>query len=283
MKKQIKKYAVVITGAILMAISFNLFQAKYNFVSGGISGLSIILKKFIPLNEGIFIFLTNIFLLIISYIVLGKEKTKYTVLGSIIYPISINLTAFLSQYINFNDIDPILISIIGGLINGLGLGLVYKSGFTTGGTDILNQILSIKCKIPLGKSILYIDGIIVILSALVFGIPSMVYSLIMIFLTSYISNKTMLELGYNKVMYIYTNHYKEIKKYLTNFYYDITIFETVSGYSEKKKKLYMCSVSSRNYYEIKEGIKLIDPNAFIVVTNAYELQNANVSLRKSLQ
>ena len=142
--------------------------------------------------------------------------------------------------------------------------------------------MEVKYKIPIDKSIITVDGFIVVLSAIAFGIPSMIYSFIMLIIISYISNKTILELNQNKVLYIYTDEANKIKEYLTkSFNYDLTIFNTIGGFSKKRKHLYMCSVSTKDYYAIKEGILYIDPKAFIVVTNAYEQKNANVLIRQS--
>ncbi len=279
--KKIMKYITVIFGLLLMAISFNLFQEPFNFAAGGVTGLSIILHKFINIDESIFIFIINQSLIIVSFLVLGKKKTINTILGSILLPILIKMTSFLSSIITL-ELDYILIAIIGGVLYGVGLGLIYKNGFTSGGTDILNQIMEVKYKIPIDKSIITVDGFIVVLSAIAFGIPSMIYSFIMLIIISYISNKTILELNQNKVLYIYTDEANKIKEYLTkSFNYDLTIFNTIGGFSKKRKHLYMCSVSTKDYYAIKEGILYIDPKAFIVVTNAYEQKNANVLIRQN--
>ncbi len=279
MNKKVKKYCSLVIGLLLMAISFNLFQAPYNIASGGVTGLSIIVKKFLPINEALFIFLVNQSLIILSFLVLGKKRTINTILGSLLLPVFIELTSFLPQ---IPDLDYILIAIIGGVIQGIGLGLIYKNGFTSGGTDILNQIAEVKYKIPINKSLIAIDGTIVILTAIAFGIPNMIYSFIMLVVLSSISNKTILELDQNKVFYIYTEEPKKFKEFLTdNFAYDLTIFDSIGGFSKKRKKLYMCSVSTKDYYVIKEGILYIDPKAFIVITNAYEQKNANVLIRNS--
>ena len=279
MNKKVKKYCSLVIGLLLMAISFNLFQAPYNIASGGVTGLSIIVKKFLPINEALFIFLVNQSLIILSFLVLGKKRTINTILGSLLLPVFIELTSFLPQ---IPDLDYILIAIIGGVIQGIGLGLIYKNGFTSGGTDILNQIAEVKYKIPINKSLIAIDGTIVILTAVAFGIPNMIYSFIMLVVLSSISNKTILELDQNKVFYIYTEEPKKVKEFLTdNFAYDLTIFDSIGGFSKKRKKLYMCSVSTKDYYVIKEGILYIDPKAFIVITNAYEQKNANVLIRNS--
>lgn len=282
MKNKIKQYILVIFGLFLAALSFNLFLSPHNFASGGVGGLAIVFHKLLNIDESKFIFVVNFFLILLSFYILGKETTKNTILGSLLFPVFIHLTEPIVSQIPIENLDYLILAILGGATSGIGLGIVYKNGFTSGGTDILNQIMEKRWKIPMGKSILYVDGIIVLISAVVFGVESMIYSTISLVLISYISNKTILELNQNKVFYIYTAKPKEVKKYLTeDFSYDITIFDTIGGFTEKRKKLFMCSIKAREYYLIKEGILYIDPTAFLIIANAYEQKNANVLLRKN--
>lgn len=280
MKKRIKNYVIVLLGVLIVAITYDLFLSPYQIVAGGVGGLAIIVRKLIGMEESTFIFLANIVLVIISYIFLGKEKTKNTVMGALLLPIFIKLFSNISSFLTF-EIDPMVVAILGGALSGFGYGLVFGQNFTTGGTDILNQLAEKYFKIPMAKSILYIDGFIVLCSFLVFGFTSMMYALIALFLISTISNQTQLGINRNRVFYITSKKLKEIKEFLTENSYDVTIVDSVGGYSKKKAKLLICGVHSKDYYRIKEGIEIIDPNAFIVVANAYEELNANVKIRKS--
>jgi len=281
MKMKIKQYSTIILGLLLVSISFNLFLSPNNIVAGGVSGLAIVIHKLCNINESSFILVINIFLILISWIFLGKEKTKNTILGSLLFPIFTFLTERIRIWIPL-ELDKFLIAILGGALSGLGYGLIFKNNFTTGGTDILNQITEKYFKIPMSKSILYVDGIIVMLGCITFGITTMFYSLIALVLISEISNRTQLGINKNRVLYITSNETEQIKKYLNNFGYDITIMNSKGGYSKKRKTLMMCSIYEKDYYKIKEGIMLIDPLAFIIVTNAYEQTNANITIRNEL-
>ena len=277
-----KKYIYIIFGLFLVAVAFNLFLSPYNFVAGGVSGLAIVIYNLLSINESLFIFLMNIILILISLKFLGKEKTKNTILGSILFPLFTILTEDISTKIIL-DLDPLLIAILGGAISGLGYGLIFKNNFTTGGTDILNQIAEKYMKIPMSKSILFIDGSIVLLGCLVFGLSNMIYSLIALILISTISNKTQLGINNNRLLYINSGKIPSIKKYLFESGYDSTILDRTGGFTNKKGKMLMSSIEARDYYKIKEGIKLIDEKAFIIVTSAYEQKNANVMIRKILE
>lgn len=279
---KIKKYIYVIFGLFLVASAFNLFLSPYNFVAGGVSGLAIVIHNLFSINESLFIFIMNIILILISLKFLGKEKTKNTILGSILFPIFTILTENISTKIIL-ELDPLLIAILGGSISGFGYGLIFKNNFTTGGTDILNQIAEKYMKIPMSKSILFIDGSIVLLGCFVFGLSNMIYSLIALILISTISNKTQLGINNNRLLYINSNKIPAIKKYLFECGYDATILDRTGGFTNKKGKMLMCSVEDRDYYKIKEGIKFIDEKAFIIVTSAYEQKNANVMIRKELE
>ena len=279
---KIKKYISVIIGLFLVAISFNLFLSPYDFVAGGVSGLAIIIRKIFQINESAFILVMNILLILISLKYLGKEKTKNTILGSILFPVFTLLTENITKYL-FIDIDPLLIALLGGGISGFGYGIIFKNNFTTGGTDILNQIAENYLKIPMSKSILFIDGSIVLIGCLIFGIEKMIYSLIALILISIISNKTQLGINKNRVLYIQSTKTEDVKKYLMNYGYDVTVMNSLGGYTKKKGKIIMCSVSRKDYYKIKEGVRVIDEKAFIIVTNAYEQKNANISIIKNTQ
>lgn len=279
--QKIKKYGNVAIGIFLVAISYNLFFSPCDLDTGGISGLAIVIKKLFFINESIFIFIMNFLLLILSYIILGKELTKNTILGSILLPLFINFTENINQFIVIANLDPLLITLLGGVISGIGYGMLFKNNFTSGGTDILNQIAEKKFKIPMNLSMIYIDGLIVLLGGFIFGVESFLYSVIALLLISNISNKTIIGMNQNKVFYIQTEQYKKVIAYLTKeLHYDVTIFEMQGGFSEKKKKLILCSVKTNDYYKVKTALNYIDRQIFITITENYELLNANLMVPK---
>ncbi len=280
MKKNFKDYLYLLLGLFISAISFNLFLSPYNLVSGGVSGLSIIFYHLFHINESVFMFLANLALVILSFIVLGIKATKNTLLGSFLYPIFVSFTAHITNLINISNLDLFVVAFLGGIFSGIGSGLIFKNGFSSGGTDIITLILEKKLKMPIGKALLLVEGIIVLFSGVVFGLPVMIYSLIVLYILSVVSDRTILEQNQNRVFYIRTNKPKEIKEFLIKGYnYDLTILNIIGGYSKKNEKMFMCSVSLKDYYAVKEGIKFIDKDAFITITNSFEQKNANVLIR----
>lgn len=280
--KTIKRYGSVLLGLFIIAVSYNLFFVPYQLDTGGVSGLAIVIKELFFLEESTFIFIVNIILLIISYIVLGKELTKNNLIGSLLLPVFIKLTENFGDFIVITEIEPLFIAVIGGVLSGYGYGLLFKNNFTSGGTDILNQIAEKKFKIPISQSMIYIDGAIVLLGGFVFGVEPMIYSIIALLLISNLSNKTLIGINKNKVFYIQTSKPKEIIKYLTKeLNYDVTIFNAEGGFSKRKNKLILCSIKTMDYYKVKTALEMIDPQIFITITENYELLNANKMVPKN--
>ena len=141
-KYKVRRYIELVIGILLVALAYNIFLLPNDIVFGGVSGLAIIVKKIITLNPSTFIMISSVILLFISYIFLGKDQTKGSIVGSILFPILVNLTANINQYINIDTSNILLSVIFGGILYGFGAGLVFKAGFTTGGTDVINQIIS---------------------------------------------------------------------------------------------------------------------------------------------
>lgn len=279
--KRIINYSNLIGGLFLVAFSFNLFLSPYNLAAGGVSGLSLIINKTFNINISIFMMVSNIILLILSYLLLGIEKTKKTILGSILFPMFITITSKITILINIEGLEKIVISVLGGVLSGIGYGIIFKSGYTSGGTDILNQIMEKYLHMPISKSIIIVDGIITVLGGVIFGAETMVYALIALLLISAFNNKTIIGEGNSKILYIYSKKYSEIKEYLhKETLNDSTDFECVGGYKNRKGKIILSVIDTKDYSNIKEAIKLIDPNAFIVVTNSYHSVNMNVTIRK---
>lgn len=269
---KIKRYVQFIFGCLLVALAFNLFYSPNNIVAGGVSGLSIVLNHFFKFNQSYVILITNIFLLILSYTFLGKEKTRLSILGSILFPIFVNLTSFLTKYVSFSESEMLLVAIFGGLLQGVGAGLIFKVGFSTGGTDILNMIISKKLKIGMGQAMIFTDGLIVLLGFFAFGFNKLMYALIVLYLVTWAMDRVLLGISDAKAFYIITKKDKEVKEYiLKEMKHGVTKFEATGGYKDKDQDVLMSVIPTKEYYKFKEGIHLIDPDAFFVVTDAYQV------------
>lgn len=271
-KDLIKRYFELIVGVLLVAISFNLFLLPNDLVPGGVSGLSIIISNIVDIDPSLFIMISSIILLIISFIALGKEDTKGSIIGSILFPIFVSITANIGNYIQLESGNLLLSSLFGGIIYGFGAGMVFKAGFTTGGTDIINQILAKYLHMSMGNSMLVSDGVIVLLGGFFFGATKLMYAIIIIYIIGLMTDKILLGISKSKAFYIITNEDEKIHDYLLNeLHHGVTIFNVKGGYTNKKDEVILCVVPTSEYYRVKEGIHAIDDKAFFVVCDAYEV------------
>lgn len=263
-----------VMGVFLLALNYNWFLLSNNFVVSGMSGIGIALEELIGLNATVFIYITNIILLVLSFIFLGYEKTKNTIIGTILYPVMITFTAPIAVLLNrhFPLNDTFLVIIFSASLYGLSNGLIYKYGYTTGGNDVLMQILNKYLKIPESKALTFVNAIVIVFGGLTFGYMKAIYATIILLLSSMVIDKIMFGLSDSKLFYIYTREEKQVKKViLEEFESGFTILPTKGGYSHKNGCMIMCVVTNRDYYLFKNRILQIDPTAFFIIDNCYEV------------
>lgn len=270
-KGRLKRWAEFLLGVLIVAIAYNLFLLPAKVVYG-VGGLGIIFNSLFKIEPSLVILVSSVILLFLSLILLGKEETKKTVIGSLLYPVFVKLTSSVGQIVDLSNTDPLLIVLFGAVISGFGLGLIFKAGFTTGGTDILNQIVSKYFKMSMGNSMFFTDGIIILSSVFVFGWTKIMYSIISLYIISIMTDKVILGISNSKAFYIITDHEEEVKKFvLKHLSHGVTILDAKGGFTGQNQKVIMCIIPTKEYFIAKEGIHEIDSNAFFVVTDAYEV------------
>jgi len=268
---KIKKYIWFITGLLLMAIAFNIFILPLNLVSG-VSGIGVILNETIGLDPSLVILLANILLIIASFTFLGKDETVAGIAGAILYPVFVELTSFLPIYVDLADLESIVITVSGAVISGIGAGMVFKVGYNSGGSDVIKKIVSKYAKLSIGTSSLYVEAVIISLCLITFGWQTFIYSIVALAISSYLTDKVIIGISDHKTFQIITSKEKEVMNFIMyELKRGVTSLEAHGGYTGNKKKVLLCTVPSRQYYMVKEGIKIIDPDAFYIVTDAYEV------------
>ena len=268
----VKRVLEFLLGCFVVSLAYNLFIAPINLVPGGVGGIAIIVKGLTNIDNAITIFVLNIFLLILSYILLGKEKTRASILGSILFPVFVWLTEDINVWLQIDNSRLLLSTISGGILFGIGAGLIFKAGFTTGGTDIVNQIISKYAKITIGKSMLLSDGLIVLLSSYFFGLNHMLYSIIVLYIVSIISDRIILGISDSKMFLIVTDKDEQVKDYIIKkLGHTVTIFKGKGGYKREKDDVLMAILPTKDYYLLRDGIKKIDKESFFIITDTYEV------------
>ncbi len=270
-KGRIIRAAQFLTGVTIVALAFNLLVLPSKIVYG-MNGVGVMLNSIYGIDPSIVILIGSSILLILSYFTLGKMKTINSILGTLSVPILIKLTENINHYVVINQDDSLLIVLMGAALTGFGLGLVFKSGFSTGGTDILNQIVSKYFKMSLGNAMFFTDGLIIVCGIFVFGWTNFMYSILSLYIISIMTDKVVLGISNSKAFYIITEHETDVKRFITQYLnHGVTVFDVRGGYTGNNKKMIMCIIPTKEYYLFKEGISNIDPNAFFVVTDSYEV------------
>ena len=261
-------------GVFLYALCFNTFLIPNDLVVSGFSGVAIVTQKLFGWNNQIFIYVTNFVLLGLSFIFLNWKTTKKNIVGSIMFPLMITITNPIANFLNDKLIgdDFIIILLFSIILYGVSSGLIYRSGFSTGGSDIIMQIINKYIKFGESKAMIVANSLIILLGMIVFGFDKGVYSFIILITSTYFIDKIMFGISDSKVFYIYTKKVRKIKKLiLEDFKTGLTIIPSRGGYSQKRGHMIMCVVGNQDYYKFKERILEIDPNAFIIINKCYEV------------
>lgn len=268
--KLLTKYFTLVLSSILLALSYNLLIVPNEIVTGGVSGIAVILKNII--NPSLLILSINIVLIILSFLILGKNKTKDFIIGALLFPLFVELTKNIGVLIHLDDLDLLLSVIFAAVISGFSIGIIAKNGFSTGGTDIAAKIISKLTKRSIGKSLFIIDGLIILSGVFTYGIIKLLYAIIFIYIFTLVVDKVMLGISNNKAFYIVTNKENEVKDYIIQgLNRGATILQAMGGFNNQNKNIIFCVVPSRDYFRLKEGIIEIDADAFFIVTDAYEV------------
>ncbi len=263
-------YIIIIFGAMIYALSVVVFTSPNNIAPGGLTGISTMLNFLLSFPIGITIFALNIPLFIWGAIENGLAFLTKTITGTALVSIFIDVFAlFLPSYSG----DTMLASIFGGILNGVGLGLVFYRGGSTGGFDIVALNLNKRFPhISTGNIILLADVVVLVMAFAVYNsIESVLYAAIAIFISirvidmiSYGTSR-----GNGKLMFIITNNYEEVSKVIMNdIERGVTLLDGEGAYSGETKRVVMCAVRPQQVFRITKGVKAIDENAFIIVTTA---------------
>ncbi len=275
MKKDFfKRVLVILFGVFLLALTYNLFLYPYSLVIGGTTGLSIVVEPLFGWDPQIFLYACACILLIISFLLLGVKRTGISIVGSLIYPVFVSLTkplaVFLSNYIVLDNM--ILVVLASGLLYGLGYGLVYKMGFDTGGSDIVVRILNKYFHMPEGRCALLIQGTVVLVGAFVFGVNQMIYAILILVIYTGLMDRIMIGISNSKLFFIHTKELEKVETFILHeLHTGVTILDVEGGYSKKKGTILMCVVPNKDYYLFKEAILEVDPQAFFVINDCYEV------------
>lgn len=282
-KNRVTRLTLMVIGVFLLALNYNLFFVQNELVVGGMSGLAIVFNKLWGWNNEIFIYSTSLILLFISFIIFGYKKSRPAIIGTILYPLFITLTLPLSKilapYVIFEDL--ITTIVLTSVIYGFASALVYKMGFNTGGSDIIMKIMCKYLHMPEGRATFISNVIIILFAGVVLGLNKVVYAIIILYISSVIVDKLLIGISKSKLFFIETTKQDEISDVIMNeFHLGVTVLEAKGGYTKNKKQLLMCAIPTKDYYMFKEIILEIDPKAFFIINDCYDIEGGTTKINE---
>lgn len=278
LKKKIKdenlvySYSVLVVTMFVSAICYNLFLRPLKIVAGGTNGLSIIVEKAFSIEPSFFILIFSIVVLVLAYFAVGPKKASSALVATFVYPLFVDATSFLTLFINVSNNDIIIASVFAGLISGWVSGLTCKVELSQGGITLINQVLYEKFKISISKSNFVINMFIIIGGGFYFGITTVLCAIILLYVSSTLIDKVMLGVSNNKTFYIMTEKEVDVKRYIVEqLKSGVTIFNVKSGKENDNRCVIMVVIPNYLYHKVTKRIKLIDENAFFIVTDSYQV------------
>jgi uncharacterized membrane-anchored protein YitT (DUF2179 family) len=272
-KRNLVDVIFIFLGCMIASAGVNLFLVHAKLLSGGATGVALILEYTLKVPAGIVVFLINVPLLILSYKKLDRSFTIYTTIGMLCLSFSLMITKSFASFINI-DGDLLIYCIYGGVLCGIGYGLVFLRRGSTGGTDIITMLIRKRySNFNIGSLGFSLNLLIVIAGAIIFGIQQALYTIISLFIQSLVLDRMLKGFNSKKLLLILTRKEEEIIEFvIKDLNRGITSLFAEGEYTHDKKKMLYCIVSSHQMIDLKSAIHSIDPSAFITIIDISEVR-----------
>lgn len=274
---------MVTLGNIILAAGVSFFIVPNSILSGGVAGIAVAISPIVNISTTLLINGMTVVLFLGGIIILGKNFAFKTLLSTILYPTFLSLFALIAENVQITN-DPMLASIYGGVLIGSGVGLVFRTGASTGGMDIPPLIVNKYTHIPLGKLVLITDGLTVMLGLSIYGVEPALIGLISVWTSSYMVNKMMM-LGSSeaKSLMIISEKYEEILSQISSKVdRGATIIHAEGGYTREKRPVLMVVILKKQFPLVNRIITSIDPGAFVIIHDVNEVQGEGFTFHEEI-
>ena len=268
----LKSYLLITLGSVIYSIAFCWFYAPNQVAMGGLTGLGQVINSVIPvIPVGFSVFAMNIPLFFLGWKYIGGHLLVSSLYAMAVTSFGIDI---IDAIHTFSPMDPMLATICGGVVMGIGLGIVFAEGATTGGTDIVARLLKLKFPwLPLGKLVIVPDLIVIALAAIAFGnMNSALYGLVALFIYSKVMDIVLYGMDTSKVAYIVSDQNQAIASaILEQLDRGATFLHGVGAFTGQEKKVLLVAFKQREIVQIKRIVNDMDPTAFLIVCDAHDV------------
>ncbi|HEX3043372.1 MAG TPA: YitT family protein [Bacillota bacterium] len=272
-RNEVRDYLGILLGVTITALALVWLQIPNKIAAGGVSGVSIILYYLWRLPVALTMLGLNLPLFIACLWTFGARFGVKTLFGAGMISIMIEFWTTVVKLDKPLTSDPLLAALYGGVIAGVGMGLAFRFGGNTGGTDLAARLLNRFTGIPVGQALLIFDGTVVLTAGIVFrSVELAMYAIITIFVTSQVLDIVLEGLGYARAAFVISDHSEEIgQKILTDLQRGATGLFGRGLFSTAKKEVILCVIGRSEVIKLKELVREIDPRAFIIITEVHEV------------
>lgn len=263
----------ILVGSVLCAVAINGILIPHQFVTGGITGLALLIHNFIPsLDAGWIYFFLNLPLFALAWMAVGRRFFVYSIIGAV----SLTL-AMATIHLPIVIEDKMLDALLAGLLIGAGVGITLRSSGSQGGTDILSVMLLKRLSISIGSTVLCINIILLLMVVFLYSLESVLYTLVVLFVSSKVVSLVVTGLSQRKAVFIISTHWEQIAgEILKDIRRGVTILEGEGGYTRQQEHILYTVVNFRDIGQLKRLIQQIDENAFVVISDTLEVMNQRI-------
>lgn len=268
---------LITLGSFICAVAINGILIPRHFLSGGLTGLSLTVYYFYDkIDVGWLYFIFNIPLFIIGWVRVSRQFFFYSLFGMAVFSLALLVTK-----VTIAVHDQMLAAILGGIIAGIGSGIIFRSYGSAGGLDIISIFLNQKYSIRLGQTILAFNSIILLACAILFGIDLALYTLVYIFVATYVIDLVLVGLNQRKTVFIISDNSRQIaEEILKQMHRGATFFKGEGAYSQTPRDIVYTAITMKELTKLKDLIFSVDKDAFVVVNDTKEVLGKGHEIRK---
>lgn len=272
MKLKLKNFSLLTISTLIMAVGIYFFKFTNNFTFGGITGIAVLVAKFLPISASDFSFVVNILLLIIGWIVLGKSFAEKTAYSTILLSVSLSLLERIYHMSHPLTNEPLLELIFAILLPALGSAILFNIGASSGGTDVIAMILKKYTSVDIGKGLMISDLIFTLAGFLVFNVKTGLYSLFGLIMRSALIDNFIESFNRSKYFHVVTSNATCICDFIQNdLQRGATIVNATGAFTGDDKYIILTVLSPSQAVKLRNFIKEQDPKAFLLVSNTSEI------------
>ncbi len=270
--KKFNSFFMMTLGCVLLAFGVYFFKIPNGFVTGGVTGVATILAPLTPITAGAWIWILNIVLFVLGFIILGTENGLKTFYCSMLYSAITFVLEIVCPLSKPLSDEPLLELVYAMLLTSIGAALIFNSNASAGGTDVVALILKKYTSIDVGKSLLVADFIVAVSSFFVYGAVAGLFSLLGLFSKAFIVDAVIENLNTCKYFVVITDKHEEISEYIMKtLHHGVTVNSVIGEYTKKEKTMIHTVCKRMEAIRLRDEIRRVDPHAFIIVTTSSEI------------